>query len=230
MTLFHYRGAPVRLHGSFLALAAIWIGWELLTAGVGAAASLAALGALIFGSVLLHELGHAEAARRHGIRTRAITLFPFGGVASLEAEPQNPKVELIVALAGPAVNGALALAAWGLLALGVPGAAWLLGINVAMGLFNLVPAFPMDGGRVLRAFWSLRHGLVEATLRALKLSRVLAWSFVALGILWSPSLALVGAFLLFANRAERARWEAVARRRRWDVPRPAPGMFAHPVT
>lgn len=230
MTLFHYRGAPVRLHGSFLVVATMLVGWELLSAGMGAAAVMLALGTAIFGSVLLHELGHAEAARRFGIRTRSVTLYPFGGIAALESEPMQPRVELAVALAGPAVNAVLAIVAFGALSLGVPGAGWVLGVNVAMGLFNLVPAFPMDGGRVLRAFWASSHGLVDATLRALRVSRVLAWAFVALGIFWSPSLALVGGFVLLANRAERARWEAVARRMRWDVPRgPGHAFFAHPV-
>ena len=119
----------------------------------------------VFGCVLLHELGHALAARRFGIRTVDITLYPIGGVARLERMPRAPGAELVIALAGPAVNFAIAAAIGTLffasaLLLGI---AWslesflgeLLVVNLGLGLFNLIPAFPMDGGRVLRA--ALEH-------------------------------------------------------------------------
>ena len=228
MTIFTIRGIPVRLHSSFLLLAALLVGGRLLGSGPAAAASLALLGVGLFGSVLLHELGHALAARRLGIRTRSITLYPFGGVAALAGEPRSPGVELIVALAGPAVNFGLAALSLLPAALGLPGAGSFAALNLVMGLFNLAPAFPMDGGRVLRAWLSISRGRLAATEAALRVSRVLAWGFVVTGLLISPSLALVGLFLLWAGAAERRRC-AVARAAAW---RPAPirrSLFEHPA-
>src|SRR5262245_57159503 len=130
---------------------------------------------LMFACVLLHELGHALAARRYGIATRKIVLLPFGGVAQLERMPEKPAQELVVALAGPGVNVILAT---GLaVALRVLGAKpeqlfaladqglleFLLISNVFMLLFNLLPAFPMDGGRVLRSLLAMRLPYPRAT-------------------------------------------------------------------
>ncbi len=239
MTLFSYRGIPFRLHTSFLLLAAVFVGAQLVSGGLTAAAGAALMGSALFGSVLLHELGHALVARRYGINTRAITLYPFGGIAALEAEPEAPEAELAIALAGPAVNMVLALAALPLALLGLPGAGFFASINLGMGLFNLVPAFPMDGGRVLRAWWSRRAGALEATRGALKISRAFAWAFAIGGLFVSPSLALVGLFLLWATAAEARRLErreAAARARgwRWDVARrpvnPARFAWEHPAS
>ena len=119
----------------------------------------------VFGCVLLHELGHALMARRFGIQTRDITLYPIGGVARLERMPRAPGAELLIALAGPAVNFAIAAALLPLLIRGRDELVSLssmlglfleslLSVNLILGLFNLIPAFPMDGGRVLRALLS----------------------------------------------------------------------------
>ncbi|MCB9765743.1 MAG: site-2 protease family protein [Alphaproteobacteria bacterium] len=231
VTLLRYRGIPLRLHGSFLLLGGLYVLWQLVSVGLSAAVFAAVFAALLFGSVLLHELGHAMMARRFGIRTRAITLYPFGGVASLEREPRNPTEELLVALAGPAVNVVLALVALPGVALGVPGASLFLGMNVVMAVFNLLPAFPMDGGRVLRAWLARREGYVRATARALQIGRWFAWGMVALGLFGNPSLLLVGGFLLLAISGERQRLAHVVsgrlpqgysgpapRRVRWEPP------------
>ncbi len=119
----------------------------------------------VFGCVLLHELGHALAARRFGIRTIDITLYPIGGVARLERMPRAPGAELVIALAGPAVNFAIAagIGAFFFASAVLLGLSWslesfigeLLVVNLGLGIFNLIPAFPMDGGRVLRA--ALEH-------------------------------------------------------------------------
>ena len=142
----------------------------------------------LFGCVLLHELGHALTARRFGIGTRDITLYPIGGVASLTRIPRSPGAELLIALAGPAVNLAIAGGLVGLSMLGlfdVIGSQSLAGVfalnmlyvNLGLALFNLIPAFPMDGGRVLRAMLSGWLGRVRATEIAAGLGRTLAVLF-----------------------------------------------------
>lgn len=202
-------GIGIRLHVTF-PLLLIWMavvhfqeasGWGAFIADVGFIAAL-------FAIVVLHELGHAMAARRFGIRTHDITLLPIGGVAHLERMPDNPRQELIVALAGPAVNVGLAviLAAAVLVVSGQP--AWsvsnlleggllvrLLGANVGMAVFNLVPAFPMDGGRVLRAFLALRLDYARATAIAARIGQVIAVAAGVLGLLINPLLVLLAVFV-----------------------------------
>src|SRR5437867_3119267 len=153
-------GIRVELHVTFL----LFIGWIAVTQGLLSrhpehALESIALILMVFGCVLLHELGHALAARRYGIRTRDIILLPIGGVARLQRMPDKPMQEIIVAIAGPAVNVAIAAVLWlALAAMGRPVSVSLLGdglpetllvINLVMRGFNLIPAFPMDGGRVL---------------------------------------------------------------------------------
>ena len=141
-----------------------------------------------FGCVLLHELGHALMARRFGIGTRDITIYPIGGVARLERMPRAPGAELAIALAGPAVNLAIAGGLFGLGALGLFGptliesrvgffALNMIFVNMVLALFNLIPAFPMDGGRVLRALLSGWIGRMRATYVAAQLGRGLAIVF-----------------------------------------------------
>lgn len=211
MTILRIRGIPIRLHSSFLVLAGGLVLWQLVAEGAAAAVTGLLLGVVVFGSVLLHELGHALAGRGFGLRTRDITLYPFGGVAAMEVPATRPTVELIVAVAGPAVNAGLALFGLLLLRLGVPFASEVLAINAMLGIFNLLPAYPMDGGRVLRAWWTMRDGPVVATLKALRVSRWFAWGMVGLGLMMRSSLLLVGLFLLYATSNERRRWQTLAR-------------------
>jgi Zn-dependent protease len=209
--LGRFAGIDAYVHASFLLIVA-WAAWAAYQgAGSGLAAVLGVVFLLgIFGSVLLHELGHALTARRYGIRTRRIVLLPIGGIAQLEGEPRTPRQELLIALAGPAVNFALAA---GLFVLDSAFASWggfgLLGslmvANVALGLFNLVPAFPMDGGRAFRALLSTRVGSLRATEIAVKVARVAAAAFVVLGLFTSWTLALIGVFIWFAAGAESRR-------------------------
>ena len=141
----------------------------------------------LFGCVVLHELGHALMARRFGIETLDITLYPIGGVARLQRMPRAPGAELLIALAGPAVNFAIVAGLLGLELLGIGGmesdsslGAFLAGlmlVNLILGLFNLIPAFPMDGGRVLRALLSGWLGRVRATSIAATIGRALAVAF-----------------------------------------------------
>jgi len=178
----------------------------------------------VFGCVLLHEYGHALAARRYGIRTIDITLYPIGGVARLERMPRAPGAELVIALAGPAVNFAIValLAILGLfslealhLDLGATSFLTELGVvNLILGVFNLVPAFPMDGGRVLRALLCTRFSRAQATTIAARVGRFLALLFGIVGLL-SLSLLQVAlaAFIYLASKAEETQAQVEERRR-----------------
>ena len=168
-------GIPVRVHATFFLLL-LFVAWSHASGGPAAMVGGVVFVLLLFACVVLHELGHSLAGRRFGYRVRDITLLPIGGVASFESLPTNPRQELIIAIAGPAVNVVLATLLYGLLRVGnafVPveqlGVAEgsilerLLVVNVFLALFNLLPAFPMDGGRVLRALLALRLDYVRAT-------------------------------------------------------------------
>ncbi|WP_395718483.1 site-2 protease family protein [Prosthecobacter sp.] len=164
--------------------------------------------ALLFLCVLLHEYGHALMARRFGVGTRDITLLPIGGVARLERIPEKPSQELLVALAGPAVNVviALGLAAWLTLAqawepvsaLGIAEGGLierLLAVNIGLVLFNLLPAFPMDGGRVLRAVLAMKMDYARATSIAATVGKGMAIVFAMAGLIYNPMLILIAVFV-----------------------------------
>lgn len=176
---------------------------------------------VLFLCVLLHELGHAMTAKRYHIDTKKITLLPIGGVASLDKMPEKPRQELFVALAGPAVNVVIAI----LLYLLVPVQSYfsmdmetleqflytpslktflfyLFIANVMLVVFNLIPAFPMDGGRVLRALLTFKMGRVKATAIAASLGQGLAVFFLILGLLLNPFLILIAFFIFFGAYGE----------------------------
>jgi Zn-dependent protease/CBS domain-containing protein len=150
---------------------------------IGAAAAL-----LFFASVLLHELGHSAAARAFGVPVRRITLFIFGGMAQIGTEPPRAGADFLIALAGPLVSGALAAVCWGLqrAVAAAPALAlfrYLAYINLILGLFNLIPGFPLDGGRVLRAaVWAWTGSLRRATLAAAAVGRGIAFVFILFGV------------------------------------------------
>jgi len=202
-------GIDLRVHGTFLILLG-WLVVSRLAEGVGLAAASEGLLVIasVFAVVVLHELGHALVARRYGIRTLDITLLPIGGVARLERLPTEPRQELFVALAGPAVNVALAtltvaaVATFGamrsprLVALaGSPLLTGLLWLNVGMAGFNLLPAFPMDGGRVLRAFLAMHTSRARATDLAARIGHWMALGFALLGLLGNPMLVFIALFV-----------------------------------
>ncbi len=216
-------GTEIRLHLTFfLLLAWIWF-THYAAGGAGAAWDGVIFIALIFFCVVLHEFGHALAARRYGIATPDITLLPIGGVARLERIPEKPSEELFVALAGPAVNVVIAfvllLVAGGLPdpAIAVtpqsPGHAMLdrlFWVNVTLVVFNLIPAFPMDGGRVLRALLGYRLGHRRATEIAATVGQVVAFGLGFLGLLGGgPLLVFVALFVWLGASAES---QAVAMR------------------
>jgi Zn-dependent protease/CBS domain-containing protein len=202
-------GIDVRIHATFLLLlgwvtASYWIASksvEVMAAGVGFILAL-------FACVVLHEMGHAIAARQFGVKTRDITLLPIGGLARLERMPEEPKQELWIALAGPAVNVVIAAALYAWLnfthewapfsqlrvATG-PSFERLMVANIWLVLFNLIPAFPMDGGRVLRAVLASRMPYPKATQTAASVGQGLAFVFGFIGLFTNPMLLFVGLFV-----------------------------------
>ena len=176
----------------------------------------------MFGCVLLHELGHALMARRFGIETEDITLYPIGGVARLSRIPRSPGAELAIALAGPAVNFAIVAGLLGVQFLGLFGpwndvAEVLIGLNLMLGLFNLIPAFPMDGGRVLRALLSGWLGRLRATQVAAGLGRSLAVLFGLYGLIYGPwNWVFLASFIYVVAGMELAGVAREENRRRYD--------------
>src|SRR4029453_15764556 len=180
----------VRIHMTFFLLLA-WIGVVHWTRGGPAeAVDGVVFIALLFLGVVLHEFGHVFAARRYGIKTSDVTLLPIGGVASLERMPEKPSQEIVVALAGPAVNLVIALllivvleARFDLLQMAQLEEAQstltgrIAAANVVLFAFNLIPAFPMDGGRVLRALLAIGMGYTRATRVAASIGQGLAVVF-----------------------------------------------------
>lgn len=220
-----FAGIDVYVHVTFLLLL-VWIAfiyWNATHRLAGVLTGLTLI-ILLFLCVLLHEYGHALTARRFGIGTRHITLLPIGGLALLESMPKDPRQEILVALAGPAVNLAIAALLYLLLAAGggVGGAfavefgrtgilQTLLAANLMLAAFNLLPAFPMDGGRVLRAVLSLRMDRVRATRTAAGIGQVLAVGLGVLGLFGNPFLILIAAFVWIGAGAEAGAVEADTR-------------------
>jgi Zn-dependent protease len=168
----------------------------------------------LFACVVLHEFGHIAAARRYGIATPEVTLLPIGGVASLQRLPSDPKQELVVALAGPAVNlviGLVLIALVGsihrdeLTQIDDPNLS-LVGrlaiANIFLAVFNLIPAFPMDGGRVLHALVAMRVGGPRATEIAARIGQALAFGLGFLGLFGNPLLVFIAIFVYIAAAAE----------------------------
>jgi Zn-dependent protease/CBS domain-containing protein len=214
--LFSVAGTAVRIHLTFFLLLAFyaWVGWR--QGGAQGAVDLVVFIVLLFVCVVLHEFGHVFAARAYGIRTSDVTLLPIGGVASLERMPEKPAQEIVVALAGPAVNlviaAVLALALGGSFDLGQMAqfeqasmslAGRVVLANLALCVFNLIPAFPMDGGRVLRALLAIPMGYTRATRVAAGIGQALAFAFALLGLVGGNAmLILIAVFIFLAASGE----------------------------
>jgi stage IV sporulation protein FB len=211
-------GIDVRIHVTFLLLLAYfgYQGYAHDHSAAGAVASLVRVLSL-FLCVLLHEFGHALAAARYGIKTPDITLLPIGGVARLQRMPDKPGQELVVAIAGPLVNVVIAAAIFlgfrvraglGLQQIDNPTTGlleWLLLVNVVLVVFNLIPAFPMDGGRVLRALLAMRLSYSQATRIAARVGQVLALGFCLLALMGGGwMLLLIAIFVYFGAGQEAA--------------------------
>ncbi len=210
-------GIGIFLHWTFLLLiAAIFAYYYVQSQSLGAAVSGMGLILAVFLCVILHELGHALTARRFGVPTRSITLYPIGGLARLERIPSEPMKEFWIAIGGPAVNivitavlALLLLATGGTFApdaLQSPGQhliASLMWINAVLAGFNLLPAFPMDGGRVLRALLALRQDYAQATQTAANVGQAMAILFGLIGIMWfNPILLFIALFVYVGAQQE----------------------------
>ena len=244
LSIGRYRGIDLRVHPTF-ALVGLWVLYEFGLNGDGGASLLYGfvLIGLIFGCVLLHELGHSMMAQEYGIRVRNITLFPFGGAAFIEQMPMRPRSEVMITIAGPAVNAAIATALLPLLLLyGVFNGYDSLGdyvaeldritaggiliylffANLMIALFNMLPAFPMDGGRLLRAGLSTVFGRNRATGIAVAIGFLLALLMAGLGIWFREfSLLLIAVFIVITAYGEGKSVQLEAAMRRLRV-----GQFA----
>jgi Zn-dependent protease len=234
ITILSVAGIPIRIHASWLAIYALitWtlaIGYFPRVLPDGSATTywisglIAAL--LLFVSVLLHELSHSFVALAHGLAVRSITLHVFGGVSHLEDEPATPRAEFLIAIVGPLTSFAIGGLLWTLTPLGlVPdGTAaaivgYLVFVNVAVGIFNLIPGFPLDGGRILRAaVWKWKGSLSGATYTASRVGTAFAFVLMGLGLLQILSGEVVGGFWfiligLFLRSAADASYSQIALR------------------
>jgi Zn-dependent protease len=213
-------GIGIYVHATFLLLP-VWVfASTLLMSGLGKSLYALTLLVAVFACVVLHELGHALMARRFGIRTLHITLYPIGGVAQLERMNERPWEEFWIALAGPAVNVVIAaLLFWPLVLTGIFSSPEhllrtvldrhflfdLWATNIMLVLFNMVPAFPMDGGRVLRSLLATQLGQFRATQVAVAIGSVMAVLIGSLAFLsHSPWPILIGAFVFIVGHYELA--------------------------
>jgi len=221
LTIARIAGIPIRVHWTF----ALLLAWIFATGAMqnrtlidGASAAMFVIA--IFVCVVLHELGHALAARRFGVGTRDITLLPIGGVAMLERMPEKPWQELVIAVAGPLVNVVIAAALFtglmwkdgmdAFLRMDQPGhyttnfVASLAAVNLWLVVFNMIPAFPMDGGRVLRAIMASFLGHERATQGAAIVGKIVAVLMAIAGLMISPMLILIALFVWIGAGGEAA--------------------------
>ena len=222
LSLGRISGIKIIVHWTFFFLIA-WIVFSDLKRGGNTESVLfnVAFILAVFTCVVLHELGHSLMAKRFGIKTKKITMLPIGGVASLERLPESPKQELLVVIAGPLVNVVIAV----LLYFIVPVQDviqlnfteifesimpynlqsflfFLFIVNVGLVVFNLIPAFPMDGGRILRALLAMKIGRVKATNIASSLGLILAVIFFLVGLLYNPFLMIIALFIFLGAFSE----------------------------
>jgi stage IV sporulation protein FB len=208
-------GTAIRLHVTFL----LFLGWIFLanwySGGPQAAWTSLAFMLLLFACVLAHEFGHIFVARHFGVTTPTVTLLPIGGVAQLERIPEKPSEEFLVAIAGPLVNVVIAVVLVVFLGAsldarnlsGVDNSAVhmldrLAAVNIFLVVFNLIPAFPMDGGRVLRALLASRLGYTRATEIAASIGQVVAFGLGFLGLFGNPLLIFIAIFVYLAASSE----------------------------
>ncbi|RTL88564.1 MAG: site-2 protease family protein [Hyphomicrobiales bacterium] len=213
-TLGAFKGTAVRIHITLLLFLA-WIGMAAFQRGGGEAAGQSVLFiSAVFLCVVLHEFGHILTARQFGIVSTEVTLLPIGGVANMDSMPQKPWQELLIAIAGPAVNIVIAgvlLAVSGVFDLGEAAqianpsvSIWerLAATNIFLAVFNLIPAFPMDGGRVLRAALAMWVGQAKATTIAANIGQAFAFLLGFAGLFGNPMLLFIAIFVYIAAAGE----------------------------
>ncbi|MFQ6099201.1 MAG: site-2 protease family protein [Armatimonadota bacterium] len=229
-------GIPIRVHITFFILPLIiWLGGSVRGAFMGGLTGVIFICAL-FGCVVLHELGHSIVARNYGIVVKDITLLPIGGVSNMERIPEEPRQELAISIAGPAVSAGVFVVIAVLLGIGglnpfsappmrdvtghpmgfVGFLRQLMWINLILAIFNLVPAFPMDGGRILRAFLAEHMDYVRATQTASVVGQAFAFLMGFVGLFLNPWLILVAIFVFMGagQEEQQVRVRSVLR----DVP------------
>jgi Zn-dependent protease len=216
-------GIPIRLHWTFL-LVILYIAWAFASISQQVLGRTYGLGSIepvnlrwtyslvfavvLFACVALHELGHSYIAHKNGIIIRSITLYFFGGVSAVEEIPRNPRLELQMAFAGPAVSGVIGLISTLLASLLPEGGAagimlWTLGLmNIILMAFNLIPAFPMDGGRLLRAWFATRMPYIRATRNAAGIGKIFAILMFVLGVFTFNFMLLFVAFFVYVGASE----------------------------
>ncbi len=208
-------GIRIRLHYVFLLLLAFVFFSGVRSVGLAGGLTSLLFVCAVFAIVAVHELGHSLVAMHHGVRVADITLLPIGGVARLTELPEDPFTEFKIAIAGPMVNFAIALVTLPVLALMTAGAmlfaaprtplefaVQLYAVNLIMGLFNLIPAFPLDGGRILRALLARRRDYLAATETAARIGRRIALAMGVVGLIWNPWLIVLAIFIWTAGAQE----------------------------
>lgn len=222
LNLGSISGIKIKIHWTFFLLIA-WIVFDELKRGGNAESILfnIAFVLAVFLCVVLHELGHALTAKRFGIKTEKITLLPIGGMASFDKIPESPKQELLIVIAGPLVNVAIAILLYLLIpveelfnqsftdAYGIFASFsfqnflfFLFIVNVGLALFNMIPAFPMDGGRLLRALLALKMDRAKATQIAASIGQFIAVVFLLIGLLYNPFLIFIALFIFLGAYGE----------------------------
>jgi Zn-dependent protease/CBS domain-containing protein len=215
LTIGRFGGTAIRIHFTFF-LFLIWI-WTVYYRQGGTAAAWQGVlfVSLLFLCVLLHEFGHILVARRFGVKAPDVTLWPFGGIANLDQIPEKPSQEFLIAIAGPLVNVAIFVGLMIYLGSTTPAAALmqvdesnvglaakLAGANLFLALFNLIPAFPMDGGRILRALLALKFSFARATEIAAAVGQGFAVLLGIIGLFGNPMLVIIAIFVFFAASGE----------------------------
>lgn len=210
MQICTIKGIPIRIHYSLVIFASLILSYAYLKSGLHVAIYTTYMLAILFTSVFLHELGHSFAAKKFGMDTRSITLYPFGGIAMVNMADMTPKSEMIIAAAGPMTNFLIMLLSIPAILMSIPFSIEIFFLNTIMCFFNMIPAFPMDGGRVLRAALSFKIDSYTATLYCIRISGIFSLLFLFFGIMFSfISLIIVGAVLLFMLSQESKRLDAI---------------------
>ena len=215
LTIGSIAGTAIRIHITFILFLAWIFGASYAASGADAAWSSLLFMVLLFLCVLAHEFGHIFTARAFGVQTPDVILLPIGGVARLERIPETPREEFLIAIAGPLVNIAIAFGLILFTSASLHGGSLatvestnisivdrLAAVNIFLALFNLIPAFPMDGGRVLRALLSARLGFVRATEIAAMIGQWVAFALGFLGLFYSPMLIFIAIFVYLAAASE----------------------------